>query len=161
MAALDEDLNPAEGFRLVDLLADLLERERVPFPVLRPPVERAEAAVGDADVRVVDVSVDDERDDAVRMPLLPHAVRFAAELQQRCVRVEVEDIGHRSLKVTGETASWWPGARAGCWLTLAGSASALPHAAGRKASVPLGTRPRATRRRKNSVRPARCSYDRP
>ena len=29
------------------------------------------------------------------------------------------------------------------------------------ASVPFGTLPAATNRRKNSVRPARCSYDRP
>ena len=54
---------------LVDLGADLLVRERPAFVVLRPAVERAEAAVGDADVRVVDVAVDDVRDDVVRMLL--------------------------------------------------------------------------------------------
>ena len=64
--ALHEDLHAAQRLRLVDLRADLLERERVPFAVLRPPVERAEAAVGDADVRVVDVAVDDVRDDVAR-----------------------------------------------------------------------------------------------
>ena len=67
--ALDEDLDAAQRLRLVDLRADLLERQRVALAVLRPPVERAEAAVGDADVRVVDVPVDDVRDDAVGMPL--------------------------------------------------------------------------------------------
>ena len=67
--ALDQDLHAAERLRLVDLRADLLERERVALAVLRPPVERAEAAVGDADVRVVDVAVDDVRDDVAGVQL--------------------------------------------------------------------------------------------
>jgi hypothetical protein len=44
--ALDEDLDAAERLRLLDLLADLLERQRVALAVLRAPVEGAEAAVG-------------------------------------------------------------------------------------------------------------------
>ena len=92
--ALNQDLHAAEGLGLVDLRADLLERERVPFAVLRSPIERAESAVGDADVRVVDVAVDDVRDDAVRMALVAHAVGLRAELEQRGVRVEVEEIVH-------------------------------------------------------------------
>ena len=74
MAALHQDLHAAQRLGLVDLRADLLERQRVAFAVLRPPVERAEAAVGDADVRVVDVAVDDVRDDVVRVLRVADAV---------------------------------------------------------------------------------------
>ena len=64
--ALHQDLDAAERLGLVDLRADLLVRQRPAFAVLRPAIERAEAAVGDADVRVVDVAVDDVGDDAAR-----------------------------------------------------------------------------------------------
>ncbi len=128
--ALDQDLHAAECLGLVDLRADLLVRERVALVVLRPTVERAESAVGDAHVRVVDVAVHDIRHDAVRMPCEAHTVGLGAEINQRRVRVEVEEIarGHQ--------------------------------AAGRKASEPSGTRPALASRRKKSVSPARCAYER-
>ena len=61
--ALHEDAGAADRERLLDLLVDDRLREQVALgAVSGPPVEGAEVAVGDADVRVVDVAVDDERD---------------------------------------------------------------------------------------------------
>ena len=61
--ALHEDAGAADRERLLDLLEDDRLREQVALgAVARAAVEGAEVAVGDADVRVVDVPVDDERD---------------------------------------------------------------------------------------------------
>ena len=61
--ALHEDARAADRERLLDLLVDDRLREEVALgAVAGPAVEGAEVAVGDADVRVVDVPVDDERD---------------------------------------------------------------------------------------------------
>ena len=67
VSALNEDLNATECFRFVDLRADLLERQRVAFAVLRSTIECAESAIGDADIRVIDIAVDDVSDDVARM----------------------------------------------------------------------------------------------
>src|SRR6185437_9076806 len=103
VSPLHEDLHGTQLFRLVDFRADLLERERVAFAMLGPPIERAEAAVGDADVRVVDVPVDDVRDGVVRVLFLAHAIGFEPELQERRVRVEIEQVTHS--QVAGRKAS--------------------------------------------------------
>src|SRR4029077_12621692 len=47
--ALDEDLHSADGLELVDLAADLLERQHVPLAMFRPTVECAELAIRAAD----------------------------------------------------------------------------------------------------------------
>ena len=63
MAALHEEPGAADRERLLDLLVDHRLRQEVALAhVAGPAVERAEVAVGDADVRVVEVPVDDERD---------------------------------------------------------------------------------------------------
>jgi hypothetical protein len=63
MPALHEKGGTAEGECLLDLLEDHRLRQEIALaPVARAPVERAEVAVGVANVRVVQVSVDDERD---------------------------------------------------------------------------------------------------
>src|SRR3954447_10996311 len=65
VAALHEDAGAADRERLLDLLEDDRLRQQVALgAVSGAPVERAEVAVGDADVRVVEVAVDDERDPA-------------------------------------------------------------------------------------------------
>src|ERR1019366_4243678 len=69
--------------------------ERPAFVVLGTAIERAEAAVGDADVRVVDVPVDDVRDDALGMEGLPPTIGFGAELEERCVFKPIEEVFHR------------------------------------------------------------------
>ncbi len=89
---LHQDLDGAQLLRLVDLGADLLVRQRVGLGVLGPAVERAEVAVGDADVRVVDVAVDDVGDHVVGMALRAGPVGQAAQLQGRRVPVEREPV---------------------------------------------------------------------
>lgn len=70
MSALQENLHPADRLTLIDLLADLLEWEDVALVVLGAAIERAELTVGDADVGVIDVAVDDVGDDISR--IFPH-----------------------------------------------------------------------------------------
>jgi len=64
VSALHQNLHAADRFELVDLPADFSNDSRYPR-MLGAAIERAELAVGDADVGVVDVSVDDVRDDVV------------------------------------------------------------------------------------------------
>ena len=69
MAALHQQARAADRERPFDLLEDHRLRQQVPLAhVAGATVERAEVAVGDADVRVVEIAIDDERD-AVRVVL--------------------------------------------------------------------------------------------
>ena len=56
--ALHENAGAVERQGLFDLLADLLERQKVSFLVARFAIERAKSAPVDADVGVVDVAID-------------------------------------------------------------------------------------------------------
>ena len=91
VAALHEEAGAAERERLLDLLEDDRLRQQVALvAVARAAVEGAEVAVGDADVRVVQVPVDDERD-AVRVGLAAaQLVRDAAD-RDEVARVEERD----------------------------------------------------------------------
>src|SRR5438874_532432 len=61
VSALHQYPGAAECEGLLDLLEDDRLRQEIALPaVARPAIEGAEVAVGDADVRVVDVPVDDE-----------------------------------------------------------------------------------------------------
>src|SRR5437764_14757335 len=80
--ALDENLYAAERLELVDLAADLFEREDVALGVLGAAAERAELAVGDAHVRVTDVAVDDVADHVFGMQPPARLVRESAQLEQ-------------------------------------------------------------------------------
>src|SRR5262249_20136784 len=63
MTALHQDTGAADRERLLDLLEDHGLRQQVALAdVAGAAVEGAEVAVGDADVRVVEVPVDDEGD---------------------------------------------------------------------------------------------------
>src|SRR6266571_1341460 len=130
---LDENLPAPQRLQLVDLATDLLEREHVAFAVLRPPVEGAEFAIRDADVRVVDVPVDDVGDHVLRMQPPACLVGEAPQLEQRRPLVQLD--------VRPE---------------LAAGAVDHGHATWRNWSDPSGTRPRAASRRRKSVSPARC-----
>src|SRR6266404_2279445 len=90
VSALHQNLHAADCLELVDLAADFLERQQVPLGMFGAPIERAELAVGDADVRVIDVSVDDVRDDVLGMQLPPDVIRELAQLEQRGALVELE-----------------------------------------------------------------------
>src|SRR5262245_41482486 len=92
--ALNQDLHAAERLRLLDLGADLLERKRVSLAVLGSAIERAEAAIRYTNVRVVDVAIDDVGDRVMRMLLATDTVSLGSELEQRGIRVEIEDVLH-------------------------------------------------------------------
>ena len=66
-AALHQDAGPAKRNRLVYLLINFVERADVGFRVARSAIERAESADDVADVRIIDVAVDDVGDDAFWM----------------------------------------------------------------------------------------------
>src|SRR5690349_21583952 len=67
VTALEQQLPATERNGLVDLSKDLLESQHIAFGRSNRTIEGAEAAPCDTDVRVVDVAVDDVRDDAVGM----------------------------------------------------------------------------------------------
>jgi hypothetical protein len=63
VAALHQHTRATEREGFLDLLEDHRGRQQVPLAsIARPAIEGAEVAIGDAHVRVVDVSVNDERD---------------------------------------------------------------------------------------------------
>src|SRR6266511_1478456 len=95
--ALHQDAGSADCERLLDLLEDDGLRQQIALgAVAWPAVEGTEVAVGDADVRVVDVAVDDERDPAgIALARAEHVGRLpnrhqVLRLQQR-QRVRVGD----------------------------------------------------------------------
>ena len=73
-SALHQHAGAAERDRLVDLLADLFERAHVSVGRAGPAIERAERADDVADVRVVDVAIDDVGDDVVGMSALANFI---------------------------------------------------------------------------------------
>ncbi len=80
VAALHEEPGAADREGLLDLLVDHRLRQEVALArVARSAVEGAEVAVGDADVRVVEVPVDDERDPRRVGHAAPDLVRDAAD----------------------------------------------------------------------------------
>ena len=90
VAALQQQLHAADGDRLVDLAEQLVEAEHVAFRRSDRPVERAEVALRDADVRVVDVAVDDVGDDAVGVLAGADGVGQLAEERRRRRAIELE-----------------------------------------------------------------------
>ena len=88
VAALEEHRRRALLGRELDLGEHLLDAERVGLGITGLAVEGAELAVGDADVGVVRVRVDDEGDGAVRDPREPDLLGERAQLEERRVREE-------------------------------------------------------------------------
>ena len=93
VAALQQQLHAADGDRFVDLPEQLVEPEHVALGRSDRPVERAEVALRDADVRVVDVAVDDVGDDALGMLAGADAVGEPAEQRRRRVPIQLERFG--------------------------------------------------------------------
>src|SRR4051812_43795900 len=73
-AALHEDARAAQLEGFFDLLVDDVIRENVGLVVALDAIERAKGAELLADVRVVDIPVDDVADDVPGMPLSSDAV---------------------------------------------------------------------------------------
>ncbi len=68
--ALQQNLRPAQRQGLLDLLVQLVQRNDVSVVILLRAIERAELAIHVADVRVVDVPVNDIGDDFVAAPVV-------------------------------------------------------------------------------------------
>ena len=90
MPALHQELRAAERDGLLDFFVHLVERDDVGIVILFHPVKRAELAIDIADVRVIDVAVNDVGDDVVaatveilRLGELAAAVGERAEFLQR------------------------------------------------------------------------------
>jgi len=77
----------AELDRLIDPFADLLDRMDVRIRLSRTPIERAKRANYIANVRVINIAVDDVRDDIGRVVLHPDLVRGKAD-PHKIVRFE-------------------------------------------------------------------------
>ena len=90
VATLDQDLDATKSLELIDLGSDLLERERVAFAVFRSARKCAKPAISDADVGVIDVSIDDVGDRVSGMLFLANTIRFHAKLEEWSIRVKVE-----------------------------------------------------------------------
>ncbi len=93
VTALEQQLTAAERDRLVDLAEDLLEAEHVAFGRSDGPIERAEVAARDADVRVVDVAIDDVGDDPVRVLAGADLVGEPSEQGRRRAQIQLERLG--------------------------------------------------------------------
>src|SRR5437016_13572484 len=63
VTALQQQLRAADGNRLVDLAKQLLEAEYVSLRGTDGAIERAEVTFRNADVRVVDVAIDDRSEE--------------------------------------------------------------------------------------------------
>ena len=88
VAALQQQLNAADRDRFVDLPEHLVEAEDVALRRSDRPVERTEVALRHADVRVVDVAIDDVGDDPLGM--LAGADVVGELPEQRCRRVTIQ-----------------------------------------------------------------------
>ena len=90
MPPLHQDLNPARRRKFVEFLIDLLERQHVMIFVAFRPIKRAKFAVNVADVRVVDIAIDDIGHDLApasaitfRLCQIPSSISKRAQFFQR------------------------------------------------------------------------------
>ena len=88
VAALQQHRRSAARRRELDLGQDFVDRQCVRLRIAGLAVERAELAVRDADIRVVRVRVDHERDDLFREAPEPRLGRQRPQLEQRRVGEE-------------------------------------------------------------------------
>src|ERR1700742_4502298 len=107
-ATLHEHAGAAHLDRLSYLSIDRFKVENVAFCcelTLEWTIERAEAAVLRAEIRVVDVAVDDVGDDALGMQFAAQCIRFHAETDQVVGAKIIESLspgdGHRSILRVG------------------------------------------------------------
>src|SRR2546428_767576 len=103
--ALHQNLDAPDRLQLVDLAPDFFKRQQIPFRVFGTTIECAELAVGDANVCVVDVAVDDVGDDVFRMEFPPDLVGETPELEQRGALVQLEVRAAASLSAASPMTS--------------------------------------------------------
>jgi hypothetical protein len=95
-ASLHQHSCAAEVHGLANLVVDRIELEDVSLFRLRPfqrTVKRAEGAVFGAEVRVIDVAINDVRDHTLGMELAAKGVGFHADADEIVGAVEVEGLG--------------------------------------------------------------------
>src|SRR5579864_1415213 len=144
MSALHEQPRAAERERLLDLLEDDGLRQNVALPrVAGPPIERAEIAVGVADVRVVEVAVDDERDAQGIVLAVAHLVRDATDGH------EVARAEQRERLVVGDALAFE------CLLECLVHATAAPVVCTKRSSGTTSSSPASRAISRNVYRPAR------
>jgi len=68
MAALQQNLCPAQRERLLDLPVQLVQRNHIGVVILFRAIKGAELAIHVADVGIVDIAIDDVGDDFVAAP---------------------------------------------------------------------------------------------
>src|SRR5207245_1259446 len=98
---LKEDLHAASIDDRLELRAKLIAREHVAFGVTDGAIERAEAAARRAHVGVVDVAIDDVRDDVVRVLAAADGVGREAEIEEAGVREEALAFGRADAFAVG------------------------------------------------------------
>ena len=94
-ATLQENLHAARVDDLLEFGPKNLAREHVPFAVTDGPVECTEPAACGAHVRVVDVAIDDVRDDPMRVLAQSNRVGREAQVEERGFVEEALALGHR------------------------------------------------------------------
>src|SRR5579871_2596736 len=75
---------------LLNFVEDHVFRMQVTLGVSHRPVKCAEAAIFCAEIRVIDVAIDDVADDSVRMQLAPHGVGCHADAHQIVAAIQVD-----------------------------------------------------------------------
>src|SRR5437016_3617390 len=78
-SSLHQHARAAERNRLINLVANLVDGADVSVGRARPSIERAEGANHIADVRVIDVAINDVSDDVVRMITTPNLIGGRAD----------------------------------------------------------------------------------
>ncbi len=81
-ASLKQHSGPAEIHRLLNFLSQLVAGQEIPLRIPRTAIERAEAALVDTDIGVVDVAVDDVGDHLRIIETPSDGVGSLAELKQ-------------------------------------------------------------------------------
>src|ERR1700716_2145846 len=121
--ALHQDASSAERNRFINLVADFVDGADVSVRRTRPPVESTEGANYVADIRVVDIAVDDVSDDVVRMPLLANFVSRDSHtsnivrLEQRGAIIGSEPVARKSLVQNTLNHTWHvPSLLPGCFV---------------------------------------------
>jgi hypothetical protein len=90
--ALEQDLDASDRFALLDLGPDLLEAQDVALVMLGTAIERAELAISDTDIGVVDIPVDDVGDHVFGVLPPPLGICQLAQLQKTGPLVEFQKV---------------------------------------------------------------------
>ncbi len=101
MAALHQDLRAAEGDRLLNLPVHFVEGDDIRVRILLRPIKGAELAIDIADIRIIDIAIDDVSDDLVAAAIVGlGAGQLAAAIRQRAQVLQRQRIEAQGLRRT-------------------------------------------------------------